>query len=256
MSSHFFKKSFGQNFLKYKSTAEKIISYLDFNTKNIIEIGPGAGILTEKLLDKNFNVISVEIDKLLYEPLQTKFESFNNFSLIKADILEFNIEDLALGDYSVIGSLPYNISKKVISKFLSLENQPKEMVFLVQKEVAKNYVAMPPKATFLSNYVRIFGEIEYLLTIKKEEFFPEPKVDGGLIKIIPKNKANNNNIIKFIKNGYRSPRKTLVNTLSSIYKIDKMKLINFLLEHKLNGTVRASELTLKEWKLIYELIMD
>jgi 16S rRNA (adenine1518-N6/adenine1519-N6)-dimethyltransferase len=251
MYRHHFKKSFGQNFLKHDSTAKRITQYANPSYKNIIEIGPGQGKLTRNLLETGYNVFSVEIDAFLYQPLETKFEAYNNFSLIRADILEFNIEDLNLDNYSVIGSLPYNISKKIIEKFLWQENQPKEMIFLIQKEVADDYVAKPPKATFLSNFASLFGDVEYLDTIKKSEFYPEPKVDGAVLKFSLNKTQPNIALVKFIKNGFRNPRKTVVNTLRSIYKVEKDQIEDFLAKNDLTKTARASELSIKNWESIY-----
>jgi 16S rRNA (adenine1518-N6/adenine1519-N6)-dimethyltransferase len=254
MSKHIFKKYFGQNFLKHDSTAKRIAQYANPNYKDIIEIGPGQGKLTKNLLETGYNVFSVEIDAFLYQPLETKFEAYNNFSLIRADILEFNIEDLDLENYSVIGSLPYNISKKIIEKFLWLDNQPKEIIFLIQKEVADDYVANLPKATFLSNFASLFGEVEYLETIKKSEFYPVPKVDGAVLKFSLNKTKPDDKFIKFIKNGFRNPRKTVVNTLGSIYHVEKNQIEEILIKNDLTKAARASELSLEIWKKLHKQI--
>lgn len=248
---HNFKKSFGQNFLKYETDAKKFASYLNKDIADVVEVGPGDGKLTKQILDLGFNLTSVEVDTDLYQTLENKFNPTGKFKLERNDILEYRPD---FKEYSLIGSLPYNISKQIILKFLIEENQPKEMILLIQKEVAHDYAAKVPNSTFLHNMVRIYGEVEYMSTIAKKNFFPEPKVDGGIIKIIIKNKKTEEteNLAKFIRNGFMKPRKTLSNNLSSIYNLDKTELTNKLKELNIKELARPAEIEFENWKKLYE----
>ncbi len=263
---HIFKKYFGQNFLKSEKTSSKIVSFLNPETKAVVEIGPGQGALTKLMLDKGFNVYSVEIDESLYPYLEARFADYDNFHLIKADILQLNLNELNLKEYTVIGSLPYNISKKIIKLFLEAEYKPAEIIVMLQKEVAEDYAAKPPKGTFLANMVQAYGKCEYLLTVKKGEFYPEPKVDGGVIKIVVNQESlasrslgegwrteNLEKLVKFIKVGFSAPRKTLVNNLSNVYK-DKEILRKAFEKLGINPKARAAELEFETYKKLYEEI--
>lgn len=285
MVSHHFKKYFGQNFLRSENISKRLAHSLKDEIDTVIEIGPGNGQVTKHLLDRYKNVYSVEIDAELYPVLEEKFKDNENFHLVKSDVLRLEISDqrletsnsedtgfkiqdsgdeqqefgelgienwkLKINDYSVVGSLPYNISKKIINKFLKLEHKPKEMVFLIQKEVAEDYAVKPPKATFLSNLVNAYGEIEYLETIKKEEFYPTPKVDGGVIRIFNINKNPDEKFIKFIKGCFASPRKTLLNNLSNLLRIDKEMILKAFGDISVTEKVRASEITIDDFEKLY-----
>lgn len=256
MHNHKFKKYFGQNFLRSQKTAKKIVAALDSDITNIVEIGPGQGALTKLLLEKGFKVYSVEIDESLYPILEAQFEDNDNFHLIKGDILQLNLSELGLEKYSVIGSLPYNISKKIIKLFLETEIKPVEIVVMLQKEVAEDYTAKPPNGAFLSNMVQSYGECEYLMTVKKGEFVPEPKVDGGVIKITVNKDLGFRNIeklVKFIKVGFSAPRKTLLNNLSNVYS-DKETLRAAFEVIDLNMKARPAELTFNDFKSLYDKI--
>ncbi|MFC1780277.1 ribosomal RNA small subunit methyltransferase A, partial [Patescibacteria group bacterium] len=160
-------------------------------------------------------------------------------------------------EYKVIGSLPYNISKKIIKKFFDEENQPKSINVVIQKEVAEDYCAKPPKAKFLSNYAEIFSSVEFVEVVPKEFFNPEPKVDGAIIrfKIKDSRLKNENQIAKFLKSGFMNPRKKLVNNLSGIYKKEKSELIRLFKKIGVEPNARASNLKLKQWKGLYRAIV-
>lgn len=252
MHNHEFKKKFGQNFLKTFEFAQRIVDSLDPTTKSVIEVGPGDGKLTELLLQKGLSVFSVEIDKSLYPLLEAKFGDNPNFTLVKSDIMLVNPKQLIKTNYSLIGSLPYNISKPIISKFLREEKKPDQMILLIQKEVAQDYTAQPPRSTFLANYASIFGTSKYLFTIPKEEFYPTPKVDGGVFKIDIQNQQYDEKFVKFIKSGFLTPRKTLSNNLSATLRISKTDVETEFESLGINPKVRPAEVSLSEWKFLYE----
>lgn len=248
--SHHFKKYYGQNFLKNQNTPRKIVEALS-PVANVIEVGPGNGVLTQILLEKGFKVTAVEIDADLYPFLEAKFGDNDNFRLIKSSILDLRVTELDFTEYSVIGSLPYNISKKIIAQFLEAEIQPKEIVVMTQFEVAEDYTAKAPDSKFLANYSSAFGKSEFLFRVPKGEFHPKPEVDGGVIKITITEKPDRK-FLKFMKSGFANPRKTLANSLGSLF--DKSKVKEAISKAGLLETVRAAELELLHWKQLYELI--
>lgn len=246
---HEFKKKFGQNFLTNVNSAIELVEAAELkDTDTVIEIGPGNGAVSEFVLPKVKKLIAVEIDAELMPALMARFGGFENFELVNADILNFEEIKNLHGEYKVVSSLPYNISKKVISMFLEADNPPVSMTVIVQKEVAADYTSPPLKRSFLSNYAKILSDPEYVMTISKEDFFPQPEVDGAIItfkNIRPKYK-HYHELIRLMKVGYSMPRKTLANNLRSA-GWSKALIEKSLKELRLSETARASELTLEQW---------
>lgn len=265
-----YKKELGQNFIRDEDILDLFVKKINPEKDDlIIEIGPGDGALTERLVERCKKMISIEVDGELVTLLQTKFMENLNLKVTNKNVLDLNIEEtikeLTYGsnkyNIKIVGSLPYNISKKIIQKFIEFDyetipeikdNKP-EIYFLIQKEVAEDYTALSPKSSFISNYLQVYGSSEYILTIEKEMFEPEPKVDGGVIKITIGNKLTKDmalpekqKLIKFIHAGFASPRKTLLNNLRNIYyDTDKFKAL------KLKDLIRPAEVEFKDWIKIY-----
>jgi 16S rRNA (adenine1518-N6/adenine1519-N6)-dimethyltransferase len=254
MPGHNFKKKFGQNFLTDRKVSQKIASQISTDIDSIVEIGPGHGALTEELLKLGKKVYAIEIDEEVYPYLEGRFSEFEIFHLIKKDILQINLNELNLGNYSVAGSLPYNISKKIIFLFLTAQTKPNNMILLIQNEVAEDYAAKAPRATFLSNFAEIYSDVEYLSKVSKGKFFPSPKVDGGILKFSVKDEPKNAaELRKLIKTGFSSPRKTVLNNLKSLYKESLADIRELLKSHSISETVRPAELDIANWMEIYSI---
>ena len=233
---HNFKRYFGQNFLTSDEELIKFVSHIAPKENDlIIEIGPGEGVLTHYLAKSNAKVICIEIDKDLVPTLKSTFEKYPNVEIQNLDFLQLDLKELLKDmkgsmNLKIVGSLPYNISKKIIKKCLEeIVGIKYELVFLLQKEVAEDYSVNPPRASFLSNYIKLFGKCNYCMTISKDFFYPVPKVDGGVIKVevdsLSKEEIlNRSEIARFIKSGFLSPRKTLANNFKHVDNIkDIMK---------------------------------
>lgn len=226
--THNFKKHFGQNFLKSQKSIDKFVQCMDLQLGDfVIEIGPGDGQITKGLIKNSARVVSVEIDSELVDPLVNQFGNFENWELVHEDILQFDInkflKDKGIEKFKVVGSLPYNISKRIIHKFASLEKRPDLMCFILQKEVAEDYAALPPRSSFLYHAYRPIFEIAYRSKINKSYFTPKPKVDGGIItfKLLEKPMVKFENFLKytkFVKNAYSQPRKKLLKVIKGVYK--------------------------------------
>ena len=186
---HRAKKSLGQNFLKSELALRKIIEAGEIKSDDIIlEIGPGKGVLTEKLLEKAGLIIAVEKDHALFEFLKTKFEkkiAEKKLILLNNDILEFKTSAYGLkpSAYKIIANIPYNITGAILKKFLTEENQPTLMVLMVQHEVAKRIVARDGKESILSISVKAYGEPKLIMKVAARYFSPAPKVDSAIIAI-------------------------------------------------------------------------
>lgn len=256
--NHTFKKQFGQNFLRNEVWPTKMVQYLDIKEGDtIIEIGPGQGILTKKLLETKAQIFAVEIDEELVPLLSGTFGEYKNFSLINSDIMSLDIESKGPRHYKVCGSLPYNISKNIISKFLLANNKPEKMVFIIQKEVAEDYAAKSPKCSFLSNYAQAYSDATYKNTIPNSDFYPTPEVDGGIIVFenIKEKLSDPEKLIKFIKMGFSQPRKKLSTNISSQF-VNKQKAEEALVSIGLKDSVRPSELAFQDWRKLHNLVLS
>lgn len=257
------KKSLGQHFLKSERALNAIVDAAKISPGDtILEIGPGTGALTERLLQTGARVIAVEKDDQLYENLKVKYQN-ENFELIHDDILEF-IENskLKIENYKVVANIPYNITGAIFEKFLSADNHPQAMVLLVQKEVAKRIV--DEKGSILSISVRAYGEPRYVETVKAGSFAPAPKVDSAIISINNISKTFFNNLptpsaqgyggsseeffFKILKAGFKSKRKKLISNLSTLF--DKQELAKIWQKLDFDENLRAEELDINNWRAI------
>jgi len=248
-------KTMGQNFLINENTLKKIIKAADLSKDDIVlEVGPGLGILTKELAKKARKVITIEKDKEIVEVLKKELEDYKNVEIICGDILEINLEFLK--NYKVVANIPYYLTSHLIRILLELENQPKEITILIQKEVAERICASPPKMTLLAISVQFYTRPEIISYISKEDFWPEPKIDSAIMKITDIKKPEDINIKKFfklVKAGFSSPRKQLVNNLSNKLNINKEEIKTALTECNLDIQVRAERLQITDWVKLLEL---
>jgi 16S rRNA (adenine1518-N6/adenine1519-N6)-dimethyltransferase len=251
-------KSLGQNFLIDEKVLSEIIKASELNKNDtILEIGPGLGTLTNRLVKKCGTVVAIEKDKKMAELIKEKKE----LNIINDDILKINLNKLINKysknkKYKLISNIPYYITSSVIKLFLENSIQPELIVLLVQKEVAERICAKPGKLSVLALSVQIYGEPEIISYISSSSFYPEPKVDSAILKIknIKKNYPDEyyKKLFKTVKIGFSSKRKKLVNNLSAGFCIDKKESANILQKTKINPNARAQELDLKEWEKLTE----
>ena len=264
------KKSLGQNFLKSSLALRKIIEAGEIKKGDVIlEIGPGKGKLTEKLLEKSGKVIAIEKDRELYLYLQDKFKNeiaSRSLVLVREDILKFDLRKVILGfsnglgivsedlkktskslEYKIIANIPYNITGAILKKFLTEAIQPEKMILMVQKEVAKRIVAHEGGESILSISVKAYGTPSMIMKVPSRYFSPAPKVDSAVIAIkdisrrnFVENEVNEEKFWEIVKLGFAHKRKKLSSNLKSLKYIEKNLLEN--LENK-----RAEELSLDEW---------
>lgn len=257
---HHAKKSLGQNFLKSEQALRMMCESGEVDTHDIIlEIGPGKGALTERLLAKAKTVIAIEKDRDLITILKERFSTEINIGslvLIRADILDINLNDFQLtaGDYKIIANIPYNITGAILKKFLSTPLQPKTMVLLVQKEVAMRIVARDGKESILSLSVKAYSTPKYMMKVGKRFFSPSPKVDSAIIAItdISRNtfitEKTETIFFTIIKAGFAHKRKVLKKNLEAVANA---KVIEHMYEElQIDPKVRAEDLPLSTWLLI------
>src|SRR3989338_10833802 len=197
------KKSLGQNFLKSPGIFSKIIEASKIaNTDTILEIGPGTGELTKRLLEKALRVLAVEKDTRLITPLKEKFVKeikSGKLVLVEADILDFKpaTYNLQPNSYKLVANIPYYITGAILKKFLEIGPQPSRIVLLIQKEVADRIVAKNAKESILSMSVKSYGRPRIAGIVPPGCFVPPPTVDSAILvvekiskKIFSTNKIN------------------------------------------------------------------
>lgn len=180
----------GQNFLINKSIAEQIAESADLSSKdNVLEIGPGKGILTKYLTKYAKKVLAVEIDRGLAKELSGKIRK--EIKIIEGDVLKINLPKLVkennFENYKVVANLPYYITSKIIRLFLETKYPPSVMVLMVQKEVGERIIAKDGKESILSISVKFYADPELSFEVPRENFDPAPEVDSAVIKITRKN---------------------------------------------------------------------
>ena len=183
----------GQNFLKDLTVLEKIIRASVMEEADfIVEIGPGEGVLTERLAESGKKIIAIEVDEKLIPFLTEKLLPFQNIELIHDDILKIHLPELIKKTgktrYKLIANIPYYITSPIIRLFLEQSDQPQEMVLMIQKEVAQRIVAKKGQKSILAISVGYYASSEILFTVGKESFSPAPKVDSAVIRIVPQRK--------------------------------------------------------------------
>jgi len=249
MKNYKAKKSLGQNFLKSEAALRKIVEAGEIKFDDVIlEIGPGKGVLTEKLLKVAGRVIAVEKDQELFEFLKIKFVKeidTGTLVIVHGDILEFEVASYKVKSYKIIANIPYNITGAILKKFLSGEVQPELMILMVQQEVAERIVARDGKESILSVSVKAYSEPKMIMRVGKRYFSPAPKVDSAIISIknisrefFIKNRLNEERFWQIVKKGFAHKRKKLAGNLAGMISSTSSENL---------GNKRAEDLTLSEW---------
>ena len=247
------KKSLGQNFLRDSAFVERIVDSLDLSDKDtVIEIGPGQGALTCKLVEKAGHVIAIEFDRDMIAILDERFGSADNFELIKADALSVDFAEL-FGDAAsdrrakLVANLPYNISTPILQRLIDQRKLFSEIVLMFQREVVVRITAPAggKDRGFLSVLVENAFDTEYLFDVPPGAFQPVPKVWSAVVRLVPKPLDLNDYPLfrQIVSMSFAQKRKTIFNNLKST--IDEAASI--LSEAQIAPNRRAETLTLEEW---------
>lgn len=257
------RKRFGQHWLQSEQVLEKIAIAADLKTSDrLLEIGPGTGILTRKLLPNCGSLVAVEIDRDLCKKLVKQFGNLDNFILLQGDYLTLDIESI-LKDFpnfqnlsKVVANIPYNITGPILEKLLGTISAPnpqpfESIVLLIQKEVAERLYAKPGTKAFgaLSVRVQYLADCELICPVPAKAFYPPPKVDSAVVRLKPKiitNPAlNPKHLETIIKVGFGEKRKMLRNNLKSM--IDREELTQIMIDLGINPEARGEDLSLDQW---------
>lgn len=252
------RKSLGQNFLINRRIYEEIIAALELKPgEMVIEVGPGLGTLTEFILAAGTKVIAIEKDRQLIAFLRNKF-SGDDIEIIEGDILKTTIPDLKEGGYKIVGNIPYYITSHLLRVIFEQWPRPTLGVFMVQKEVAQRITAKPPEMSLLGVSVQYYSRAKIVSYVSRGSFFPMPKVDSGIIKLIPRPERDiaiqGKKFFAVAKAGFAEKRKQLVNNLSVHLKLSKKEVEEKLNLARIDPRRRAETLTIEEWQNISKIL--
>lgn len=258
-------KRLGQNFLIDEETIEGILEAADVKEDDlIIEIGPGLGSLTKRLLDNAGKVTCIELDSRMIEILNDRFKFYNNFKLINDDVLKVNLKELIeqekkenIKHIKIVANLPYYITTPIIMKLLEDRLDIQSITVMVQKEVADRLVDKPGgkdsgAITYAINY---YTKPEKILDVPNASFMPAPEVNSSVIKLnvleTPAVKVKDEKLLfKIIKLAFMQKRKTLLNGLANGNLGSKEEIEKMLLELEFDLRVRGEKLSLQDFAKI------
>ncbi|OCK51041.1 16S rRNA (adenine(1518)-N(6)/adenine(1519)-N(6))-dimethyltransferase [Chryseobacterium sp. CBo1] len=228
------KKHLGQHFLTDENIAKKIVEGLSFeNYGNVLEVGPGMGVLTKYLIEKEQKLFLAEIDTESIEYLKQNYDKIKEETFV-GDFLKHDFADLNGEQIAIIGNFPYNISSQILFKIIDHYEQIPEMVGMFQKEVAERTAAVPRTKDYgiLSVLIQAYYDVNYLFTVHENVFNPPPKVKSGVIRLTrnPKEGHAGNEILfkQIVKAGFNQRRKKLSNALKVLNIPEALKAHAFL----------------------------
>lgn len=270
-------KALGQNFLVNNEVIDTIIESSKINKEDlVIEIGPGLGVLTKRLIEKAYKVIAIELDKNMVNIIEDRFNNCGNFKVLNEDILDVDLKNLIkdekekalskdqeIKQVKVVANLPYYISSPIVIKLLQEKLEIDSITIMVQKEVAERIIATPGSKlsgsiTYLVDY---YAEGSKILDVDKSSFVPEPKVESQIIKLdIRKSPKimieNEKKLFEFIQLILSQRRKTLANVLVNSRMVSsKEEAIKTIERAGFKENVRGENLSLEQFVLL-EKVLD
>jgi 16S rRNA (adenine1518-N6/adenine1519-N6)-dimethyltransferase len=226
-----------------------------------VEVGPGTGLLTERLAEHAAHLIAVELDARLAQGLRERFAGRSHVSIIEADVLETGVEQmLAAGGgglpYVVVGNLPYYIGTAIVRKFIRDRLPPKRLVVTLQAEVARNMAAEPGHMSYLSVETQEFASARVLFRIPPRAFRPPPKVDSAVVRLDvdegPDVEVDDiEAFLALARAGFAAPRKRLRNSLAIGLRVEAAEAEAVIAAAGLDPGQRPAELSMRDWRALY-----
>ncbi|HMR54981.1 MAG TPA: 16S rRNA (adenine(1518)-N(6)/adenine(1519)-N(6))-dimethyltransferase RsmA [Candidatus Doudnabacteria bacterium] len=256
-------KTYGQHFLMDETILEDMVDVAEVKAGDmVVEIGPGIGNLTERLLQRDANVLSIEKDEQFIKVLRTLSKQYKNFDYELIDALKFNFGARDLGEYKVVANIPYYITGKIVQLFLKQAHKPKSMTLLMQKEVANNIVAKVGQLNLLAISVQLYGDAKIVTKVPAFKFHPAPKVDSAVIHIELFNKPkyklkDEQKFFRVLRACFAGKRKQIHNTLTNNLGLEKSVAMKSLENINVDPTVRPQQLTIEQWiKLVDSIELE
>ena len=238
------KKHLGQHFLNDEQIALNITNLLSDKTKNVVEIGPGMGVLTQFLIKKDFTTEVVEVDAESVFYLRLNYPQLAD-KITEGNFLQLNLKEKYPYPFSLIGNFPYNISSQILFKAFENRDQIPEVIGMFQKEVAERVACKKGKKRgILSVFLQAFYDIEYCFTVNEDVFTPPPKVKSGVIKLVRNSRkelpVDEQKFKRVVKAAFNQRRKTLRNALKPFTLENESELQDLL-------NLRAEQLSVDDF---------
>lgn len=256
----FTKKSLGQHWLSDDACLDAMVESADVSGADVVlEIGPGPGTLTKKLVAAAGEVIAVEFDAALAAMLPQRVPA-GNLRVERSDILRFDLTAMPAG-YKVVANIPYYLTSNLVRMLSESPNPPQRAVILVQKEVAQRVAAKPGDMSLLSVTAQFYWQVSLGRIVEAELFTPPPKVDSQILCLERRDgplfaDVEAKRFFRLCKAGYGERRKTLRNSLSGGLHLDKPDSEALLQKAGLDPGLRAQNLTLEQWRSLYLVCSD
>ena len=251
------RKRLSQSFLTDSYVVRDIITAAELQpTDEVLEVGPGLGVLTRELVKVSRRVVAVELDRDLARLLPALVPAPDRLEVVQADILEFDVSSAFPGRYKVVANLPYHISSPVLRKLLTARNRPTLMVVMVQREVAERMVAGPGNTSLLSIMVQLYSRVSIVRHVSPAQFYPPPKVESTVVKLEvydrpPVDVDDPEALLRLVSAGFSRRRKQIHNALSDSMWFPPGGVFQVLEAAGIDPTRRAQTLSLEEWARLY-----
>jgi 16S rRNA (adenine1518-N6/adenine1519-N6)-dimethyltransferase len=245
----------GQHFLRNKKILNRIVDKVDLENKlDVIEVGPGEGVLTDVILEKinkSSRLFVVEKDRLLAAKLINKFTEEKRVEVVEGDILkdlEEVIKNNKIRSYVVVGNIPYYITGKLLRLMATLNPSPQQIIFLLQKEVGERICSKSPKMNRLAASIQLWAEPQVVGEVSRKYFSPPPQVDSIILKITPYKKPllTNDEVDKTLKIIFQQPRKTVINNILAAKVLKRGEVEKIFSEYGIPLKVRPQDLSIEE----------
>lgn len=245
------KKELGQHWLYDEASLQAMCDLAEVGSNDtVLEIGPGLGTLTKKLVTRAKHVVAVEFDNVLAAGLAKEVPA-RNLTVVHSDILRFDLTQLPT-DYKVIANIPYYLTSNLVRVLSESTNPPASVTLLIQKEVAERIAAAPGDMSLLSVTAQLYFEPSLGPVVPAELFTPPPKIDSQIIHLSRRPQSllagqDSRVFIRTVKAGFSNRRKTLLNSLSAGLHLSKDEITALLHEADINPQQRPQSLSIDDW---------
>lgn len=254
------KRSLGQNFLVDRRVLARIVDAAELSpTDQVLEIGPGRGILTERLAESAGRVTAVELDDALVERLSARFADRPSVRIVAGDARTVEVGELldVSAGYKLVANLPYYAATPIVRRFLEMDDGPSLMVVMVQREVARAMTASPGQMSLLSVATQLYASPRIIASVPPRAFRPPPKVTSAVVRIDVYDRPalrlrSEREFFDLVRAGFSARRKQLRNALSQGLSLPTADVERLLARAGIDPKRRAETLSLAEWGSLHE----
>jgi 16S rRNA (adenine1518-N6/adenine1519-N6)-dimethyltransferase len=254
------RKSLSQNHLADGVILQRIVEVAAIRPgERLVEVGPGLGILTARLLGAGASVLAVELDPRLAEHLRLRFADVPALELVEGDFLDLDLEQLVAAPWSLVANVPYHITSPILHRVLGHEPRPERFVLMVQREVAQRITAPPGGMSYLSVFVQYHADVELAFTVPATAFEPAPAVDSAIVvgRTVPRrlSATAEDELWRLVQAGFRERRKMIHNVLvRQVPGLDRDRLGAALAAVPIAPDRRPQTLSVDEWLALREAL--